>query len=231
MRQTLAAIRHLEDAVTGADWTDGIVLRYGGFYGPGTSLALDGGEHLELIRRRRFPVVGSGAGVWSFVHIDDVASATLAAIEHGTPGVYHVVDDDPARVSAFLAEHPGAAWVQTAEECLARLEEPWDEVHLDHDLGGETLVDHERDDCGMEVVRWLCLQPRPHLQAARFFVHTHNPNAACIMALRLQVAGFHVDVRPFRPGVIGRDLVVASLPDPRPLIGRVIGWMRRLGER
>ena len=141
------------------------------------------------------------------------------------------LDDDSERAADFLAAYPDAAWVQTAEQCLGRLEEAWDEVHLDHDLGGETLVDDERDDCGMEVVRWLCLQPRPHLQAARFFVHSHNPNAACIMALRLQVAGFHVQVRPFRRGVIGRDLAVASLPDPRALIGRVIGWMRRLGGR
>src|ERR671919_641267 len=68
MRQSLAAIRHVEDAVTGADWTEGIVLRYGGFYGPGTSLSREGGEQLELIRKRRVPVVGDGGGVWSFVH-------------------------------------------------------------------------------------------------------------------------------------------------------------------
>ncbi len=141
------------------------------------------------------------------------------------------LDDDSERAAAFLAAYPDAAWVQTAEQCLARLGEAWDEVHLDHDLGGERLVDHERDDCGMEVVRWLCLEPRPHLRAARFFVHTHNPNAACIMALRLQVAGFQVEVRPFRRGVTGRDFVAGSLPDPRPLIGRVIGWMRRLVGR
>ena len=68
----LAAIRHLEEAVTGADWTEGIALRYGGFYGPGTSL-WPGGEQLELIRERKFPVVGNGAGVWSLVRIDDAA--------------------------------------------------------------------------------------------------------------------------------------------------------------
>ncbi len=101
MRRALAAIRHLEDAVTGADWTEGIVLRYGGFYGPGTSLA-PGGEHVELIRRGKFPVVGDGAGVWSFIHIGDAAEATVAALEQGRPGIYNVVDDDPAPVRDWL---------------------------------------------------------------------------------------------------------------------------------
>jgi nucleoside-diphosphate-sugar epimerase len=101
MRRTLAAIRHLEDAVTGAEWTVGIVLRYGGFYGPGTSLA-SGGEHAEMIRRRKFPVVGDGGGVWSFVHIGDAAEATVAALERGRRGIYNVVDDDPAPVRDWL---------------------------------------------------------------------------------------------------------------------------------
>jgi nucleoside-diphosphate-sugar epimerase len=97
-RATLDAIRHLETAVTAFG---GIVLRYGGFYGPGTSFAADG-DHLELVRRRRLPVVGAGAGVWSFVHIDDAAAATVAAIERGRPGIYNVVDDEPAAVSDWL---------------------------------------------------------------------------------------------------------------------------------
>jgi nucleoside-diphosphate-sugar epimerase len=103
VRGTLAAIRHLESAVTGAEGIEGLALRYGGFYGPGTSLAADG-EHAELVRKRRFPIVGSGAGVWSFLHIDDAAAATLAALERGAPGVYNVADDEPARVSVFLPE-------------------------------------------------------------------------------------------------------------------------------
>jgi nucleoside-diphosphate-sugar epimerase len=101
MRESFAAIRHLEDAVTAADWTVGIVLRYGGFYGPGTSLA-PGGEQSEMVRKRKFPLVGSAAGVWSFVHIGDAADATVAAIDHGTRGIYNVVDDDPAPVSEWL---------------------------------------------------------------------------------------------------------------------------------
>ncbi|HYI98489.1 MAG TPA: NAD(P)-dependent oxidoreductase [Thermoleophilaceae bacterium] len=104
MRQTHAAIRHLEQAVTGADWTEGIVLRYGGFYGPGTSLGLDGGEHLELIRKRRLPVVGDGGGLWSFIHVEDAADATVAALERGRRGIYNVVDDNPKPVREWLPE-------------------------------------------------------------------------------------------------------------------------------
>jgi nucleoside-diphosphate-sugar epimerase len=101
MRRTLEAIRRLEESVAGAEWTDGIALRYGGFYGPGTSLS-PGGEHLELIRKRRLPIVGDGAGVWSFVHIEDAADATVAALTRGERGVYNVVDDDPAPVAEWL---------------------------------------------------------------------------------------------------------------------------------
>ena len=101
MRATLTAIRHLEQAVLGAAWTEGIVLRYGAFYGPGTSLA-PGAEQFELIRRRRFPLVGDGGGVWSFIHVADAAAATAAAVERGSRGVYNIVDDDPAPVAAWL---------------------------------------------------------------------------------------------------------------------------------
>jgi 2-alkyl-3-oxoalkanoate reductase len=102
-RNSLEAIRHLEAAVTGAEGLEGLVLRYGGFYGPGTSVALaPEGEQVEAIRKRRFPVVGGGAGVWSFVQIEDAAAATAAAVERGAPGIYNVVDDDPAPVSEWL---------------------------------------------------------------------------------------------------------------------------------
>jgi nucleoside-diphosphate-sugar epimerase len=103
MVQSLQAIRHLEAAVTGADWTEGIVLRYGALYGPGTSLA-PGGEQFEMVRRRKLPVVGDGAGVWSFVHVADAADATVAAVDHGSRGIYNVVDDDPAPVAEWLVE-------------------------------------------------------------------------------------------------------------------------------
>ena len=101
MRETVAAILHVEDAVLAATWTEGIVLRYGGFYGPGTSLGPDG-EQTEAVRGRKFPVVGNGGGVWSFIHIADAAEATVAAIDHGRRGVYNVVDDEPAKVAEWL---------------------------------------------------------------------------------------------------------------------------------
>ena len=105
MRESWEAIRHLEASVTGADWTEGIVLRYGGLYGPGTSLA-PGSEEFEMVRKRKFPVVGDGGGIWSFVHVADAAEATVAAIERGRRGIYNVVDDEPAPVSDWL---PGLA--------------------------------------------------------------------------------------------------------------------------
>jgi nucleoside-diphosphate-sugar epimerase len=110
MGETLAAVRHLERAVLGAEWTEGIVLRYGAFYGPGTSLA-PGAAQFELVRMRKFPLVGDGGGIWSFIHVADAADATLAAIERGHRGVYNVVDDDPAPVAEWLpalAEKLGA---------------------------------------------------------------------------------------------------------------------------
>jgi nucleoside-diphosphate-sugar epimerase len=102
MAQSHAAIRRLEEAVLAAP-LEGIVLRYGGLYGPGASDAM-----VDVVRARKFPIVGSGAGVWSFVHVDDAASATVAAVERGAPGVYNVVDDDPAPVSEWLPYLAGA---------------------------------------------------------------------------------------------------------------------------
>jgi 2-alkyl-3-oxoalkanoate reductase len=99
-RRSMAAIRHLERAVAGAG---GIALRYGNFYGPGTGFALDG-DLVGLARARKLPIVGDGAGVWSFIHVDDAATATVAALERGSPGVYNVADDEPAPVSVWLPE-------------------------------------------------------------------------------------------------------------------------------
>ncbi len=103
MRRTLDAIRHVERAVLGAEGLEGLVLRYGGFYGRGAAMPQ---MMVEMIRKRRMPVVGDGAGVWSFVHIDDAAAATVAAVERGAPGIYNIVDDEPAPVSEWL---PGLA--------------------------------------------------------------------------------------------------------------------------
>jgi nucleoside-diphosphate-sugar epimerase len=123
MRQSWAAIRHLEQGVLGAQWTEGIVLRYGGFYGPGTSMAA-GAEQVELVRKRKFPLVGDGRGVWSFIHIADAAEATVAAVERGSRGVYNVVDDDPAPVAEWLpalAQEVGAKKPMHVPRFIGRL--------------------------------------------------------------------------------------------------------------
>jgi nucleoside-diphosphate-sugar epimerase len=116
--ETLAAIRFLERAVLEAP-LEGIVLRYGSFYGPCASDSL-----VELIRKRRMPIVGSGAGIWSWIHIDDAASATVAALERGERGVYNIVDDEPATASEclrYLAEAVGAKQPLRVPAWLGRL--------------------------------------------------------------------------------------------------------------
>jgi len=103
--RSLAAIKHVEEAVPLAV-PEGIVLRYGGFYGPGASEIL-----LDAVRKRLVPVIGGGTGISSFIEITDAAAATLAAVEGGAPGVYNVVDSDPAPVAEwlpYLAEVAGA---------------------------------------------------------------------------------------------------------------------------
>jgi nucleoside-diphosphate-sugar epimerase len=117
-RQSLAAIRYVEQTVP-ADATAGIVLRYANLYGPGASESL-----VELVRKRRFPVIGDGAGVWSWIHVDDAAAATVAALEHGDPGLYNIADDDPAPTSEwlpYLAEALGAKPPMRVPKWLARL--------------------------------------------------------------------------------------------------------------
>ncbi len=103
MRTSLAAIAHLESAITGSEALEGIALRYANLYGPGTSWSEDG-AYAEMVRRRRMPIAGDGAGVWSFLHVDDAASATIAAVERGAPGIYNVADDEPATVAVWLPE-------------------------------------------------------------------------------------------------------------------------------
>ena len=95
-KQTLAAIGALERAVLEAP-LEGIVLRYGSFYGPGASEGL-----VELVRKRQLPIIGGGTGVWSWIHVEDAATATMAALHHGARGVYNIVDDEPARVADWL---------------------------------------------------------------------------------------------------------------------------------
>jgi len=99
----LDAVKHVEHAVTHAEGIEGLVLRYGGFYGEGTSMDPQaGGAQIAAIRGRRFPIVGSGGAVWSFIHVDDGAEATAIAVERGEPGIYNVVDDAPAPVREWL---------------------------------------------------------------------------------------------------------------------------------
>jgi 2-alkyl-3-oxoalkanoate reductase len=96
-RASLAAIRHVEQAVQAAAGVTGLALRYGMLYGPGTA-----DEIAAMIRKRQFPLVGGGAGVWSFLHVEDAALATVAAVERGPAGIYNIVDDEPAPVSQWL---------------------------------------------------------------------------------------------------------------------------------
>ena len=103
LRAPLVGILHLEQAVTTIDWGEGLVLRYGSFYGPGTAISLDPNAQMAApIRKRRFPIVGDGGGVFSHVHVDDAAAATAVAVERGKPGIYNIVDDDPAPVREWL---------------------------------------------------------------------------------------------------------------------------------
>ena len=101
LRRTLQAIQHLEDAVTGSANPEGIVLRYGSFYGPDTGMLSR--AMIDQLRRRRVPLIGGGGGRWSFIHVEDAAAATVAAVERGKPGdIYNIVDDEPADVSEWL---------------------------------------------------------------------------------------------------------------------------------
>ena len=117
------ALNHLERVVTGDDAVEGLALRYGGFYGPGTMLAADG-SMLEMVRKRRVPVIGSGNGVWSFIHVHDAAAATVRAVEQGAPGIYQIADDEPAPVKVWLPELAaaiGAKPPRHAPKWLAKL--------------------------------------------------------------------------------------------------------------
>jgi len=103
LRAVQAAYLYLERAVTTIEWGEGLALRYGGFYGPGTAISLAPDAQMAApIRKRRFPIIGDGGGVFSHVHVDDAAAATAVAVERGEPGIYNVVDDDPAPVREWL---------------------------------------------------------------------------------------------------------------------------------
>ena len=123
VRETVEAIFHLESVTTGTPGIEGLALRYGGFYGPGQALG-KGGAMLEAVVKGQMPIVGGGTGIWSFVHIDDAAAATALAVDRGDPGLYNIVDDEPAPVSEwlpYLAEVIGAKPPRKAPAWLARL--------------------------------------------------------------------------------------------------------------
>jgi 2-alkyl-3-oxoalkanoate reductase len=134
----IRALHDLEDAVTGTEGIEGVVLRYGFFYGPGSAYA-PGGAYAYSVGRRAFPIVGKGDGVFSFVHVDDAAAATVAGVERGRPGVYNVVDDDPAALREWLpayAEVLGAKSPRRVPKLIARLVAGAYAVGLATDLRG-----------------------------------------------------------------------------------------------
>jgi hypothetical protein len=139
------------------------------------------------------------------------------------------LDDDPERAAIFLEHHPHAVWVTTVPECLARLAEPWDEVHLDHDLGGKMFVDSTDSDCGMEVIRWLCKEPRAHLKDSLFFVHSHNATAGLLMVLHMRGRGYKAEFRPF--GFDLQHLLAHNEPVSDPQAGSTSQRPRRPANR
>jgi nucleoside-diphosphate-sugar epimerase len=121
--RAVEATMSLEQQVIETEGIDGLVLRYGFFYGPGTSYAPDGHQASE-VRRRRFPIIGDGAGTFSFVHVEDAASAAVAATERGHSGIYNVADDEPAPMAdllRYLADQLGAPTPRKIPTLAARL--------------------------------------------------------------------------------------------------------------
>jgi len=162
-RRTLAAIVHLERAVTQSTGLAALALRYGMLYGPGTALSA-GGAIVEAVRRRALPLVGDGAGVWSFLHVEDAATATVAAVERGAPGLYNVVDDEPAPVSEWLphlARTLGAPRPRRVPAWLARLA---------IGAGGVSMMTRVRGGSNARAKRELGWTPR-HASWRQGFVH------------------------------------------------------------
>jgi nucleoside-diphosphate-sugar epimerase len=124
-------LKDVEDAVLSAEGIEGVILRYGMFYGPGTWYAKDGDVGRQ-VRKRRYPMIGRGEGTFSFIHIDDAAAATVAALEGARPGVYNVVDDDPAIA---------AEWMPVYAEALGAKPPPRVPVFIARLLAGEALVE------------------------------------------------------------------------------------------
>ncbi len=123
-------IKEVEDAVLSADGLEGVVLRYGMFYGPGTWYAKDG-DVGRRVRKRRYPMIGNGEGTYSFIHVDDAADATVAALEEARPGVYNVVDDEPATA---------AQWMPVYAEALGAKRPPRVPAFVARQIVGDAIV-------------------------------------------------------------------------------------------
>ncbi|MGH3342585.1 MAG: NAD-dependent epimerase/dehydratase family protein [Carbonactinosporaceae bacterium] len=154
-RQSLAAIRHLEAAVTGAAGIEGLALRYGSFYGPGTSLGA-GGDILRMVGKRQLPIVGGGRGVWSFVHIGDVAAATVAALDGGAPGLYNITDDEPAPVADWLPELADAIGAKPPRRVPAWLVRP---MLGDHGISVMTQIRGSSNAKAKRELSWALAYP------------------------------------------------------------------------
>lgn len=147
MTKSLRAIRHVEQTVSG--FHGGVVLRYGNFYGPGASRAM-----LDAVRKRQLPVIGGGAGIWPFCHIEDAANATAAALTRGAPGIYNIVDDDPA---------PVAGWLPFLASCLGAKPPLRVPAWLGRLLAGEavvTMMTQSRGSSNEKAKRELGWSPR-----------------------------------------------------------------------
>jgi nucleoside-diphosphate-sugar epimerase len=172
MRETLAAIRRLEQAVVDAD---GLALRYGGLYGSPHD------PQVELVRKRRFPIVGDGGGIWSFVHVEDAAAATVLALERGEAGIYNVVDDEPAPVRDWLpalAAAIGAKPPRHVPPWLARLVAGDAGVVLMTEIRGASNAKAKRD------LGWTLGQP----SWREGFPAAYGSRAASLARLSHQVA-------------------------------------------
>ena len=145
--RSVNAVAALEEATLGDGGVEGVVLRYGFFYGPGSAYASDGST-AAMVRKRAFPVVGDGTAVYSYIHVDDAAGATVAALDHGPPGAYNVVDDDPGKVREWLPEYAealGARPPRRVPRFLARLGAGKFAVYMMTGLQGATNAKAKRE--------------------------------------------------------------------------------------
>lgn len=161
-------IKFVEDAVLSADGLDGVVLRYGFFYGPGTWYAKDGDVGRQ-VRKRRYPMLGHGEGTHSFIHIDDAAAATVAALDEARPGIYNVVDDEPAEA---------AEWLPVFAEALGAKRPPRVPAFIARMLAGKALVEWSlglRGASNEKIKREIGWRPRYESWRRGFFGDVAGP--------------------------------------------------------